>query len=72
MYDGPNAVSNAIGYASQYSGSHDAVIGVYDESGNVIETREHKGDFTRIAMSSQEVLLGLNFGVENLKPVAPK
>ena len=30
-YDGPNAASNAIGYASQYSRSHDAVIRVYDE-----------------------------------------
>ena len=27
-YDGPNAASNAIGYASQYSRSHDAVIRV--------------------------------------------
>ena len=44
-YDGPNAASNAIGYASQYSRSHDAVIRVYDEAGNVIETHEHKGDF---------------------------
>jgi len=26
------------------SGSHDAVIRVYDETGNVIETHEHKGD----------------------------
>src|SRR5215470_11818997 len=25
--------------------SHDAVIRVYDESGNVIQTHEHKGDF---------------------------
>jgi hypothetical protein len=24
---------------------HDAVIRVYDESGNLIETHEHKGDF---------------------------
>jgi hypothetical protein len=43
-YDGPNAASNAIGYASQYSRAHDAVIQVYDEGGNVIETHEHKGD----------------------------
>jgi len=28
-----------------YSRSHDAVIHVYDEAGNVIETHEHKGDF---------------------------
>ena len=44
-YDGPNAASNAIGYASQYSRSHDAVIRVYDEVGNVIETHEHKAEF---------------------------
>ena len=44
-YDGPNAASNAIGYARQYSRSHGAVIRVYDEAGNVIETHEHKGDF---------------------------
>jgi len=25
--------------------SHDALIRVYDEAGNVIETHEHKGDF---------------------------
>jgi hypothetical protein len=36
---------NAIGYAKFYSRSHDAVIRVYDEAGNVIETHEHKGDF---------------------------
>ena len=41
----PNAVSNAIGYAMYRSRSHDAVIRVYDEAGNVIETHEHKGDF---------------------------
>ncbi len=45
-YDGPNAASNAIGYASQYSRSHHAVIRLYDEAGNVIETHQHKGDFT--------------------------
>ena len=44
-YDGPNATSNAIGYAIHYSRSHYAVIRVYDESGNVIETHEHAGDF---------------------------
>jgi len=32
-------------YAKSVSRSHDAVIRVYDESGNVIETHEHKGDF---------------------------
>jgi hypothetical protein len=44
-YDGTNAVSHAIGYAKFRSRSHDAVIRVYDESGNVIETHEHKGEF---------------------------
>ena len=36
---------DAIGYATFYSRSHDAVIRVYDDTGNVIETHEHKGDF---------------------------
>jgi hypothetical protein len=40
-----NAISNAIGYAKFYSRSHDAMIRVYDEAGNVIETHEHAGDF---------------------------
>jgi len=44
-YDKPNAVSNAIGYAIHRSRSQDAVIRVYDETGNVIETHEHAGDF---------------------------
>ena len=44
-YDGPNATSIAIGYASFYSRSRDAVIRVYDAGGNVIETHEHAGDF---------------------------
>jgi hypothetical protein len=44
-YGEPNAISNAIGYAQHRSRSHDAVIRVYDEVGNVIETHEHKGDF---------------------------
>ena len=44
-YGGPNAVSNAVDYGKHYSRSHHAVIRVYDEAGNVIETHEHKGDF---------------------------
>jgi hypothetical protein len=44
-YADPNATSNAIDYARFYSRSHDAVIRVYDEAGNVIETQEHDGDF---------------------------
>jgi hypothetical protein len=38
-YAGPNAISNAISFAKFNSGSHDAVIRVYDEAGNVVETR---------------------------------
>jgi hypothetical protein len=44
-YDGPQAVANAIGYAEQFSRSHDAVIRVYDDVGNVIQTHEHAGEF---------------------------
>jgi hypothetical protein len=38
-------VRNAISYAKFYSRSHDAVIRVYDETGHLIETHEHEGDF---------------------------
>jgi hypothetical protein len=44
-YGEPNAISNAVGYAKFYSRSHPVVIRVFDESGTVIETHEHKGDF---------------------------
>jgi hypothetical protein len=44
-YGEPNAISNAIGYAKFRSRSHDAVIRVYDEAGEVIQTHEHIGDF---------------------------
>jgi hypothetical protein len=37
--------ANAIGYAEHRRRSHDAVIRVYDDAGNVIETHEHAGDF---------------------------
>jgi len=43
LYGGANAISNAIGYAMHRSRSHDAVIRVYDEAGNVSETHERKG-----------------------------
>jgi hypothetical protein len=35
----------AVSYAKFYSRSRPAVIRVYDEAGNVIETHEHAGDF---------------------------
>jgi len=36
---------DAAEYAKFFSRSHDAVIRVYDDTGNVSETRNHKGDF---------------------------
>jgi hypothetical protein len=44
-YVEPDAISNAIDYAKHRSRSHNAVIRVYDEAGNLIETHEHAGDF---------------------------
>jgi hypothetical protein len=45
-YGEPNAISKAVDYAKFYSRSHDAVIRVYgNETGNVIETHEHAGEF---------------------------
>jgi hypothetical protein len=43
-YSEPDAMTNAIDYAKFYSGSHHAVIRVYDEASNMIET-QHAGDF---------------------------
>jgi hypothetical protein len=45
---GVDLISDAIGYAKFYSGSHDAVIRVYDEAGNVIERQEDAGQFKRV------------------------
>jgi len=36
---------HAVGYAMHSSRSHDAVIRVYDDASNVIQTHEHIGDF---------------------------
>jgi hypothetical protein len=44
-YGEPDAINYAIGYAKFRSRSHDAVIRVYDEAGNVIEAHEHAGGF---------------------------
>jgi hypothetical protein len=51
-YDGPNAVTNAVGYAMHDSRSHDALICVYDDAGNVIEMHEHTGE-VKIALSTE-------------------
>ena len=39
------ALALDVNYAKFFSRSHDALIRVYDDAGNVIETHEHKGDF---------------------------
>ena len=44
-YGEPDAIANAIGYAKFYSRLHDVVIRVYDDADNVIQTREHAGEF---------------------------
>jgi hypothetical protein len=38
-------VNDAIGYAKHRSRSHRAVIRVYDDAGNVLETHKHAGGF---------------------------
>ena len=38
-------VDDAIDYAKHCSRAHPAVIRVYDDAGNVIETHQHAGDF---------------------------
>ena len=47
-YGEPDAASNAIDYAKFFSRSHDAVIRVFDDSGNVIETHEPAGEFKEL------------------------
>jgi hypothetical protein len=37
--------SAAVDYAKHSSRSHDAVVRVYDDGGNLIETHEHAGEF---------------------------
>jgi hypothetical protein len=41
----PHRMLDAIEYAKFFSRFHHVVIRVYDETGNAIETHEHKGDF---------------------------
>jgi hypothetical protein len=46
-YAGPDAVRNAVSFAKYTSRSRSrwAIIRVFNEAGNVIETHEHTGDF---------------------------
>ena len=45
---------NAIGHAKFFSRSHYAVICVFDEAGNVIETHEQTGDFKRVVSGAKQ------------------
>ena len=51
--------------------THDAVIRVYDESGNVIETHEHKGDFkewrVNVASTHPKILYYYGLQLTNVK-----
>ncbi len=51
-YRGPNAIRDAIGHAKFASRSHDAVIRVFDDAGNVIETHEQTGDLFKSPTSA--------------------
>jgi hypothetical protein len=48
-YAGPDAIRNAVAYANyrSHSRSHRAIIRVFNEEGNVIETHEQKTDFKK-------------------------
>jgi hypothetical protein len=41
------AAAAAVRYAKSYSGSHAAVIRVYDVAGNVVKTHKHAGEFKK-------------------------
>ena len=47
-YGEPDAISNAIGYAKFYSRSHDAVIRIYDDAGNVSPYVRLKTQYARV------------------------
>ena len=48
-----NSASSAVDYAQLRSRSHDAVIRVYDDAGNVIDTHEHKGEFKESVVGAE-------------------
>jgi hypothetical protein len=57
-YGEPHAISNAIGYAKFRRRLHRALIRIYDEAGNVIETHEHASQFKEpFVFSSHHVAL---------------
>jgi hypothetical protein len=55
----PDAIRYALGYAKFYGRSHDAVIRIYDNAGNVIETHEH-ADISKSDKRFAHTSLGCN------------
>jgi hypothetical protein len=45
LLTGKDAVADAIAYAKLFSGSHAAVIRIYNTAGQLIAMHEHAGDF---------------------------
>jgi hypothetical protein len=66
-YRGPNAIGDAIDSAKFHSRSHNVVICVYDEAGNVIETHEHAGDLTSSGCVNPHFGVGSSDGFANHK-----
>jgi hypothetical protein len=52
VFGEPDAITN--GYAKFHGRSHDAVICVFDAAGNVIETHEQAGRFSRVLTANCE------------------
>jgi hypothetical protein len=46
-YRGPKAITDAIDHAKFFSRSHDAVVRIYDQAGNVIDSHEYAGAFKK-------------------------
>ena len=49
-YGEPNAIRNAIEYAKHCSRSHDAVIRVYNDAGDLVETHKHAAEFKSVIL----------------------
>jgi hypothetical protein len=57
-YGEPDAITNAVGYAKFFSRSHDAVIRVYVEAANVIDTDEQAGQFALLRLMAPLMAIG--------------
>jgi hypothetical protein len=60
QHDGSRRLRTTFAGEKFRSRSHDAVIRVYDEAGNVIETHEQAGDFKRVVKCGLAVLQCFN------------